>query len=95
MRQHNLNEFGAKTTQSAIELLERYVASSPVAVSGSSMGAAVTQMAIEILMKADPNPNVYVSQTVIEVLWKMGIYEPYTPPVPPVGTQTISYAYVS
>ena len=75
----------------AIELLKPYVAPSPIAVSGSSMGVGVSQNIIEVL--AIPIPDSYISNICIEILWQAGVTA--DPVTPPTGAQTVSFAYVS
>ena len=78
-------------TLEIVEVLQPYIAPSPTAVSGSSMGAGVSQNVVEIL--ANPIALAYVSNIAIEVLWSAGVSA--DPVTPPTGAQTVSFAYVS
>jgi len=82
---------GTEVSYIGLEVLCPYVMPSPVEVSGSSMGAGVSQTVIEALVDITSN-NAFINQTCIEVLWTNGDSEN---PTPPASTVVIGYSYVS
>ena len=78
--------------EEAVELLFTPTIPSPTAISGSSVGAGISEIIVEVLFPQWERPA-YIAEVVVEYMFTLAEFT--LTPVTPTGAQTTSFAYVS
>ena len=78
--------------EEAVEIIFAPTIPSPTAISGSSVGAGVAEIVVEILFPQWKR-QVYIAEVAVEYMFTLAEFT--LTPVTPTGAQTASFAYVS